>query len=201
MASGTFKVINPAGAKVYRYWEDSITASSSSKVSAGSVEVAHLPQGTSVVVTGQIGRQVRIVEPQAGCVFLESLEQIASAPVASPAPSPDNDGDAVMAEAPAPAPPPTHRYETRRSVALTPAAAPTPAAPTPAAPLPAPAPAVPPGAMPTATETQGQANARRRDEITANLDQLAINRPNEYTTLVGALVRLTRDLVGLGASV
>ena len=182
-ASGTFKVIDPAGAKVYHYWEH-----------IGSEEVGHLPQGTSVVVTGQVGRQVRIVEPQAGCVFLESLEQIASAPVAS-AP-PDNDGDAVMAEAPAPAPAPTHRYETRRRVALTPAAAPTPAAP-----LPAPAPAVPPGAMPTATETQGQANARRRDEITANLDQLAINRPNEYTTLVGALVRLTRDLVGLGASV
>ena len=55
--------------------------------------------------------------------------------------------------------------------------------------------------MAEAVETQGQANARRRDEITANLDQLAINRPNEYTTLVGALVRLTRDLVGLGASV
>ena len=55
--------------------------------------------------------------------------------------------------------------------------------------------------MAEAPETQGQANARRRDEITANLDQLAINRPNEYTTLVGALVRLTRDLVGLGASV
>ena len=201
---GTFKVIDPAGAKVYKFWEDSNTVSSSSTVSAGSVEVGHLPQGTSVEVTAERGRQVRIVAPRAGCVFLESLEQIASVPVAS-AP-PDNDGDAVMAEAPAPAPAPTHRYETRRRAALTPATAPTPAAPTPAAPLPAaplpaPAPAVPPGAIPTATETQGQANARRRDEITANLDQLAINRPNEYTTLVGALVRLTRDLVGLGASV
>jgi len=187
LASGTYKVIDPAGAKVYKFWEDSNTASSSSKVSAGSVEVAHLPQGTSVEVTATKGKQARIVEPQVGCVFLASLEQIASAPVAS--------------EASATAPAPTHRYETRQSVALSPAAAPTPAAPTPA-----PAPAVPPpddddAVMAEATETQGQANARRRDEITANLDQLAINRPNEYTTLVGALVRLTRDLVGLGASV
>ena len=200
-ASGTYKVIDPAGAKVYRYWQDSNTASGSSNVYAGSVEVAHLAQGTSVEVTATRGNQVRIVAPNAGCVFRASLEPIASVPVtsapeASPAPPPDNDGDAVMAEAPAPAPAPTHRYETRRRVALTPAAAPTPAAP-----LPAPAPAVPPGAMPTATETQEQADRRRRDEITANLDQLAINRPNEYTTLVGALVRLTRDLVGLGASV
>ena len=46
--------------------------------------------------------------------------------------------------------------------------------------------------MAEATETQDQANARRRDEITANLDQLAINRPNEYTTLVGALAAYAR---------
>ena len=76
-------------------------------------------------------------------------------------------------------------------------AAPAPDVETPAAPAPAPGDAE----MAEAPETQGQANARRRDEITANLDQLAINRPNEYTRLVGALVRLTRDLVGLGASV
>ena len=151
-ASSTFKVIDPAGAKVYKFWEDL----------GGSEEVAHLAQGTSVEVTAERGRQVRIVEPRAGCVFLESLERVepvASAPDASAAPAPDveaptapqpDDDDAEMAEA---------------------------------------------------TETQDQANQRRRDEITANLDQLAINRPNEYTTLVGALVRLTRDLVGLGASV
>ena len=187
MASGTFKVIDPDGAKVYKFWEDL----------GGSEEVAHLAQGTSVEVTATRGNQVRILAPNVGCVFRASLEPIASVPVtsapeASPAPSPDNDGDAVMAEAPAPAPAPTHRYETRRRVALTPAAAPTPAAP-----LPAPAPAVPPGAMPTATETQGQADARRRDEITANLDRLATNRPDTYTTLVGSLVRLTRDLLGM----
>ena len=75
------------------------------------------------------------------------------------------------------------------------------AAPTPVAPTPAPAPAAPPpedddAVMAEATETQDQANARRRDEITANLDQLAINNPDTYTTLVGSLVRLTRDLVG-----
>ena len=40
-------------------------------------------------------------------------------------------------------------------------------------------------------------NARRRDEITANLDRLAINSPDTYTTLVGPLVRLTRDLLGM----
>jgi hypothetical protein len=176
LASGTYKVIDPAGAKVYRYWEDSITASSSSKVSAGSVEVAHLPQGTSVEVTATKGKQARIVSPNVGCVFLASLEQIASAPVAS--------------EASAPAP--THRYETRRSVALSPAAAPT-SAPAPAAPPPEDDDAV----MAEETETQDQANARRRDEITANLDQLAINRPDTYTTLVGSLVRLTRDLLGM----
>ena len=188
MASGTYKVIDPAGAKVYKFWEDSNTRSGSSYVSAGSVEVAHLPQGTSVEVTATKGKQVRIVEPVAGCVFLESLEQIASVPVAS-AP-PDNDGDAVMAEAPAPAPAPTHRYETRRRVALTPAAAPTPAAP-----LPAPAPAVPPGAMPTATETQDQANTRRRDEITARLDQLKVIDPDTYTTVVASFLGVARGAV------
>ena len=166
-ASGTFKVIDPAGAKVYHYWEH-----------IGSEEVGHLPQGTSVVVTGQVGRQVRIVEPRAGCVFLASLEQIASAPVAS--------------EASATAPAPTHRYETRQSVALSPAAAPTPAAPTPA-----PAPAVPPpddddAVMAEATETQGQANARRRDEITAQLDRLKLLDPNTYTTVVACFLGIAR---------
>ena len=178
-ASGTFKVIDPAGAKVFDFWEET---------QGGYKEVAHLAQGTSVEVTAERGRQVRIVAPRAGCVFLNSLEQIASVPVAS-AP-PDNDGDAVMAEAPAPAPAPTHRYETRRRVALTPAAAPTPAAP-----LPAPAPAVPPGAMPTATETQDQANARRRDEITAQLDRLKFIDPNTYTTVVASFLGIARGVV------
>ena len=226
-ASGTYKVIDPDGAKVYKFWEDSSTGLSSSRNSAGSVEVAHLPQGTSVEVTATRGNQARIVAPNVGCVSLASLEQIASAPVAS--------------EASAPAPAPTHRYQTRRSGTPVDEEPPVPdlpddrdelremcvqagvpysskdsvehiknrlrkvapaAAPTPVAPTPAPAPAAPPpedddAVMAEATETQDQANARRRDEITANLDQLAINRPDTYTTLVGSLVRLTRDLVGL----
>ena len=210
-ASGTFKVIDPAGAKVYKYWEH-----------IGSEEVGHLPQGMSVVVTGEVGRQVRIVQPVAGCVFLESLEQIASAPVASapdasPAPSPDSDDDDSELEQGASSSGVTARVLARRRGLVVEGAPETPAAPVPAveapaAPAPAaaapdveapaaPAPAPGDAEMAEAPETQDQANARRRDEITANLDQLAINRPNEYTTLVGALVRLTRDLVGLGASV
>ena len=158
MASGTYKVIDPAGAKVYRYWEDSITASSSSKVSAGSVEVAHLPQGTSVEVTAERGRQVRIVEPRAGCVFLESLERVepvASAPDASPMPAP---------------------------------AAPAPDVETPAAPAPAPGDAE----MAEAPETQDQANVRRRDEITAQLDRLKIIDPDTYTTVVACFLGIAR---------
>ena len=196
-ASGTFKVIDPAGAKVYKYWEH-----------IGSEEVGHLPQGMSVVVTGEVGRQVRIVQPVAGCVFLESLEQIASAPVASapdasPAPSPDSDDDdSELEEQGASSSGVTARVLARRRGLVVEGAPETPAAPVPAVEAPAaPAPAPGDAEMAEAPETQDQANARRRDEITANLDQLAINRPNEYTTLVGALVRLTRDLVGLGASV
>ena len=178
-ASGTFKVIDPAGAKVYRYWEDSSAGRGSAAGSAGSEEVAHLAQGTSVEVTATRGNQVRIVAPNVGCVFRASLEPIASVPVTS------------APEAP-PAPAPTHRYETRGRVALTPAAAPT-SAPAPAAPPPEDDDAV----MAEETETQDQANQRRRDEITANLDRLAINSPDTYTTLVGSLVRLTRDLLGM----
>ena len=192
-ASGTFKVIDPAGAKVYKYWEH-----------IGSEEVGHLPQGMSVVVTGEVGRQVRIVQPVAGCVFLESLEQIASAPVASapdasPAPSPDSDDDdSELEEQGASSSGVTARVLARRRGLVVEGAPETPAAPVPAVEAPAaPAPAPGDAEMAEAPETQDQANARRRDEITANLDQLAINRPNEYTTLVGALVRLTRDLVGL----
>ena len=154
-ASSTFKVIDPAGARVFSSWEDDYRTRRGHVIE----EVAHLPQGTSVEVTAERGRQVRIVEPKVGFVFLASLEPVEPVASAPDAPAPD-------VEAPA-----------------------------------APAPAPGDAEMAEAVETQGQANARRRDEITANLDQLAINRPNEYTTLVGALVRLTRDLVGLGASV
>ena len=158
MASGTYKVIDPAGAKVYKFWEDSNTASSSSKVSAGSVEVAHLPQGTSVEVTAERGRQVRIVAPRAGCVFLNSLERVepvASAPDASPMPAP---------------------------------AAPAPDVETPAAPQPNHDDAE----MADAVETQGQANARRRDEITAQLDRLKLLDPNTYTTVVACFLGIAR---------
>ena len=75
--------------------------------------------------------------------------------------------------------------------------------PAPAAPAPdVEAPAAPPpedddAVMAEATETQDQANARRRDEITANLDQLAINRPDTYTSVVGAFLRFSREAVGM----
>ena len=90
----TFKVIDPAGAKVYKFWEDL----------GGSEEVAHLAQGTSVEVTATRGNQVRILAPNVGCVFRASLEPIASVPVAS-APT-ENDA-------------PTHRYGTRGRAART----------------------------------------------------------------------------------
>ena len=147
-ASGTFKVIDPAGAKVYKFWEDL----------GGSEEVAHLAQGTSVEVTAERGRQVRIVEPRAGCVFLESLERVepvASAPDASPMPAP---------------------------------AAPAPDVETPAAPAPAPGDAE----MAEAPETQHQANARRRDEITVQLDRLEIIDPDTYTTVVACFLGIAR---------
>jgi len=145
--AGTFKVIDPDGAKVYLYWDDL----------GGSEEVAHLAQGTSVEVTAERGRQVRIVEPRVGCVFLESLERIepvASAPDASPAaPAPDVEAPA----APAPAPDDTEMAEV--------------------------------------VETQEQANARRRVEITAQLDRLKLIDPDTYATVVASFLGVVRGAV------
>ena len=181
VASGTFKVIDPDGAKVYKFWEDV----------GGSEEVAHLAQGTSVEVTATRGNQVRIVAPKVGCVFRASLEPIASVPVASTLPDveehaepgPDNDDDDSELEQGASSSGVTARVLARRRGRVE----------TPAAPAPEDDDAV----MAEAVETQDQANQRRRDEITANLDRLAINSPDTYTTLVGSLVRLTRDLLGM----
>ena len=191
VASGTLKVIDPDGAKVYKFWEDV----------GGSEEVAHLAQGTSVEVTATRGNQVRIVAPKVGCVFRASLEPIASVPVASTLPDveehaepgPDNDDDDSELEQGASSSGVTARVLARRRGRVETPAAPAPDVEAPAAPPPEDDDAV----MAEAVETQDQANQRRRDEITANLDRLAINSPDTYTTLVGSLVRLTRDLLGM----
>ena len=49
--------------------------------------------------------------------------------------------------------------------------------------------------MAEATETQDQANARRRDEITAQLDQLKIIDPDTYTTVVASFLGVVRGAV------
>ena len=49
--------------------------------------------------------------------------------------------------------------------------------------------------MAEATETQDQANARRRDEITAQLDRLKLIDPDTYTTVVGSFLGIARGAV------
>ena len=67
-------------------------------------------------------------------------------------------------------------------------AAPAPDVETPAAPAPAPGDAE----MAEAPETQDQANVRRRDEITAELDRLKIIDPETYTTVVACFLGIAR---------
>ena len=46
--------------------------------------------------------------------------------------------------------------------------------------------------MAEAPETPDQANARRRDEITAELDRLKIIDPETYTTVVACFLGISR---------
>ena len=70
---------------------------------------------------------------------------------------------------------------------------PAPAAPTPDVEAPAaPQPDDDDAEMAEAVETQDQANARRRDEITAQLDQLKIIDPDTYTTVVACFLGIAR---------
>ena len=70
---------------------------------------------------------------------------------------------------------------------------PAPAAPAPDVETPAaPQPNHDDAEMADAVETQGQANARRRDEITAQLDRLKLLDPNTYTTVVASFLGVAR---------
>jgi hypothetical protein len=200
LASGTFKVIDPDGAKVFSSWEDDYRTRRGHVIE----EVAHLAQGTSVEVTATRGNQVRIVAPKVGCVFRASLEPIASVPVASapvasapdasPAPSPDSDDDdSELEEQGASSSGVTARVLARRRGLVAEGALETPAAPAPDVEAPAaPAPDDDDAVMAEATETQDQANARRRDEITAQLDRLKLLDPNTYTTVVASFLGVAR---------
>ena len=70
---------------------------------------------------------------------------------------------------------------------------PAPAAPTPDVEAPAaPQPDDDDAEMAEAPDTQDQANARRRDEITAQLDRLKFIDPNTYTTVVASFLGVAR---------